>query len=169
MRIIKEIFLTICLTLVADSLHAKDWHGIIPLHSTRADVERLLGPAKDPCKCIYESQEANVQVFYSAGDCKRGGTGGWNVPPNTVIRFTVYPKTKKRLSDLKIDERKYKKTEDPELPGIFYYTDKEEGLVISVDRDVVIDYGFEPSAKDINLHCPNISPNQLRGCNRIGK
>jgi hypothetical protein len=25
---------------------AKDWRGITPLHSTRSDVERLLGPAR---------------------------------------------------------------------------------------------------------------------------
>jgi hypothetical protein len=39
-----RVFLLVVLALVsATAIHAKDWRGITPLHSTRADVDRLLG------------------------------------------------------------------------------------------------------------------------------
>src|SRR5262245_57910235 len=45
------------------------WRGIIPLHSTRADVERLLGHHKwsHGATSIYESKGERVDVLYSKG------------------------------------------------------------------------------------------------------
>src|ERR1044072_446915 len=93
---------------LASVSEAKGWRGIIPLHSTRADVEKLLGSGTDWCKCSYYLEEMNVFFVYSSGNCERGGSGDWNIPPETVIRFTIYPKIKPKLSDLNINESKFK-------------------------------------------------------------
>src|ERR1700720_1961854 len=47
------------------------WRGLVPLRSTRADVERLLGP---PMVLVagsysYETKEEKVRVLYSEGSC----------------------------------------------------------------------------------------------------
>src|SRR5689334_25229461 len=52
-------------------IEAKPWRGIEPLHSTRADVERLMGSKVVRCggsACIYDLGEEAVFVLY-ATDC----------------------------------------------------------------------------------------------------
>jgi hypothetical protein len=94
-----------------------------------------------------------VFVVYSSGTCNSGETSGWNVSPDTVIRFTVYPKSRPKLSALKIDKRKFKVTEDQELPGVFYYINEEEGMGFSVENDLVDSFFYMPSIKDSKMHC----------------
>jgi hypothetical protein len=67
---------------VIPSEEKKGWQGIIPLHSTRADVERVLGRSRDPCNCIYETQEEFIYFDYATSPCK-GSLPGWNVPTDT--------------------------------------------------------------------------------------
>jgi hypothetical protein len=133
--------------------HAKEWRGIVPLRSVRAEVEKLLGHASGGCKCTYSLEDANVSIVYSEGNCEDGGTGGWNIPPDTVIQFTVYPKIKPRFSEFKIDENKYKKTEDRELENVVYFSDEEEGFTIEVVNSVVTSFSYGPRAQDCNLRC----------------
>lgn len=155
MKIILKALSCICLMLfLATVSQAKGRRGIIPLHSTRVDVEQILGRASDNCKCTYYSEDVNVFVVYSSGNCKKGSSGNWNIPPNTVIRFTVYPKIHPKLSDLNIDESKFTKEEDPELPGIFYYFNRDEGFGMTVEDGIVRDFFYEPAAIDNNLRCP---------------
>jgi len=159
MRLAKRIFVVASILLTLQSvIHAKEWRGIVPLHSTRADVERLFGEARTACKCVYDLEDVTIQLTYSDGGCEAGASDRWNVAPSTVIRFNVHPKIRQRLTDLvfglRLDLKKFKKIEDPELPGIVHYSDTAEGVVISVEGETVIDYGFEPTAEDKSLRCP---------------
>jgi hypothetical protein len=140
--------------LLSSSSQAKGWRGIVPLQSTRADVERLLGPAVGQYKDSYYLEDVNVFFAYSDGDCKNGGSLGWKVPPNTVIHFTVIPKPNPQLSDLKIDEKKFKKRRDSEVQGFLYYTNEEDGLMMAVYDGVITSISYFPSAKDKHLRCP---------------
>lgn len=141
-----------------ESSKAKGWRGIVPLHSTRADVERLLGlPAnKRDCVqslCSYYLDDANVRFNYSPGDCK-SGRGRWNVPPDTVVWITVYRKPYPRLSDLKIDESKFKKSQKGHLLDEIFYEDEEEGLTLMVYEGMVQTFLYGPARKDQHLRCP---------------
>jgi hypothetical protein len=148
--------------IIPNFLQADEWRRIIPLRSTREDVERILGPATGNCQCIFESVGANVQVQFSKGTCGEGESAGWTVRPGTVISFTVYFKKRPPLSELKIDWKNYKKTEDPELPDIFYFVNKEEGIIISVDDNRVMEYQIVPTEKDGGMRCPEptVKPNR---------
>lgn len=92
---------------MADFTKPKGWRGIIPLHSTKADVERLFdSSANHECvrsTCIYYLRDANVQFNYSLGDCK-SDRGVWDVPADTVLWITVNPKPRPPLSALGIDD-----------------------------------------------------------------
>jgi hypothetical protein len=86
-----------CETLV----WAMDWRGITPLHSTRSDVERLLGRAwhNSLSGSIYKSDQELVEIVYAGqGDppelCER------KVPLNTVLSIFVDPKEKVALTKL---------------------------------------------------------------------
>ena len=130
------------------------WRGIVPLHSTRGDVERLLGPGTNECKCAYYLDDVNVFLQYSSGDCKSGGSGGWNIPADTVIRFTVVPKPRPRLSDLKINESKFRRMENGHLRDVVRYVNEEQGLLIEVYEGMVNELVYFPNAKDEHLRCP---------------
>lgn len=146
--------LILCLAILTAFPQTEAWRGIVPLRSNRADVERLLGPATSECKCLYEGAKVNVQVQYSAEPCATGSPG-WNVPAGTVISFTVYLKKRPLMSEVKVDWGKYQKQEDPELPGIFYYSDREAGLTIAVDGNRVMEYQIGPTSRDSKTLCRN--------------
>ncbi len=131
---------------------ARGWRGVAPLQSKRADVERLLGKGSDACNCSYYLTDVNVFFQYSSGDCKGGG--GWNVPKDTVINVTIYPHVNPSLNDLKLDMRRFKITEEPELPGIFQYYDEDEGFLLEVENGIVRGLYYTPTARDKLLRCP---------------
>jgi hypothetical protein len=165
MRFTKVIITYICaLFLAAGFLHAGEWRGITPLHSTRADVERLLGrPAKSSGVAFtYDTRGERVRVFYSAGLCKEGSPQGYNVPQGTVLSFIVYPNTKLLVSDLKLDMSKYKREHDPHVDGIVYYFNREEGVrlearTLAEGGEDVESITYEPAAADNHLRCDSTS------------
>lgn len=138
---------------------SRGWKGIVPLHSTRADVERRLGPPTEPCiaGCDYDTKREGVFVRYSGERCATGDANPLNIPPNTVISVTVYPAVKPRLSDLKLSMRKFTRTKDPELNGYSTYTNEEIGVTYEVsDKHRVLSIEWFGSSKDITiLRCPS--------------
>ena len=69
-----------------------DWRRLIPLQSTRADVERLLGPGKEAYFAIYQLKEGSLFIEYSSGPCRPERKGGWNVSENVVVSVSFSPK-----------------------------------------------------------------------------
>lgn len=129
----------------------KGWRGIVPLHSARADVERLLGSSNDPCRCHYKTENEFVEVNYASAPC-RGSLPGWNVPADTVLSFTITPKTEQRLTDLHLDESKYVKNYDDVMTT--YYTDRDKGIEYTVSETGSIEsISYIPSTSDNRLRC----------------
>ena len=66
------------------------WKQIVPLRSTRSDVEKLIGPASDSCKsmCWYKSLNQVLVVSYTGEPCTDEG-GRWRVPADTVSEVSV--------------------------------------------------------------------------------
>jgi hypothetical protein len=116
--------LWLLLALVATNVaQSKGWRDIVPLHSTRADVERLLGPpAIDRVHIIfYELKGEEVSFTFSGGPCSLEPEG-WGVPRGTVTGISVDLEPHRlRLADLKLDEGKYKKKQDGEVLRYSYY------------------------------------------------
>ena len=145
-----------CLVLLtAACAQAKAWRRVVPLRTTRAQVERRLGkPNSGP---YYDLKTERAFVAYSSG---RGCAGGedWDVPRDTVVQIVVTPKTKLRLSDLRLDARRFKKSKAPEEAHALY-TDKEAGLTYEVyegvgdDSGLVLHIQYDPAARDEHLRC----------------
>ena len=56
-------------------IQAKGWRGIVPLHSTRADVEQLLGPPDrkgNKPVVSYDLEKEQVTIIYSREPCSTG-------------------------------------------------------------------------------------------------
>ena len=132
---------------------AKEWHGIVPLHSTRVDVERLLGKPNGKFD-RYQIGEDEVDIMYSRDRC----ANGWNVPRDTVISVAVFVGGSPLLSALEPDLNNYNKERDQHLRGRVYYVNASEGIRYDVqeqagksDKVIVVYYG--PTEKDENLRC----------------
>jgi len=132
----------------------------VPLHSTRLDVERLLGNPKKSrgVSSTYDTKNERVVVFYSAGKCGEGTSNDWNVPRDTLLSITVHPNAKLLVDDLKLDKTKYERVVDYHVQGVVYYFNKDDGVRISArilekageDVDSIT---YEPAAGESYLRC----------------
>jgi hypothetical protein len=78
-----------------------------------------------------------------------------------VIKLSVEPKVKPKLSVFNLDESRYKKNRDPELPDYTYYTDEENGISVTVNttEGVVISISYWPTSRENHLRCSGSSEN----------
>ena len=138
---------------------AKEWCGIVPLHSTRADVERLLKVKPESCggnACIYDLPDKIVFVLYADEPTCRNddATTSWKAPRDTVIQLTVRFKTPETFAALDIDVTKYDRTPDKELHGLDYLSDYGQGVKMETSGDTVSAITYYSEKKDDNLRCP---------------
>lgn len=151
-----SIFIIIISTMLSLSYSpASDtlgWRGIAPLRSKRADVEAMFGQATGAYRSSYYLKDMNLFFDYSSGNCENGGSGDWNIDPDTVIWITIYPKIKPKLSDLNVDESKFEKRQY--LGDSLLYVNAEEGLSMSVDDGTVMSFVYGPTSRDETLRCP---------------
>ena len=158
-----KLWLVIIATLIflsSVSVEAKPWRGIVPLHATRADVERLVDSKVVRCAnsaCIYDVGEEIVFVLYSTDSTCRneGATTNLKVPVGTVIEIGVHFKEDKPLSQLGFDLSKFEKVEDQHLPGWIYYVNLEEGVRVEGGLETASGVTYFQSAKDNYLRCPS--------------
>src|SRR3982750_2337536 len=89
------------------------WNGITPFRSTRAEVEKLLGPPSNIAlrTGYYKTKEEAVFIVFSQRPCSVRPTPG-NTPDSIVVILEVSPNIPPKLSDLKIDKTKFERTID---------------------------------------------------------
>jgi len=139
--------------------YAKEWRGIVPLHSTRADADRLIGTKKLRCgglSCLYDLGQETVFVLYAdEPSCKNDdATTSWKVPRDTVIEINIHFKLERSLKDLGLVLTKFSKRNDEELAGFIYYNDWDEGIEIEGTATTAMGINYYQEAKDNSLRCP---------------
>jgi hypothetical protein len=149
------VLLFMALVIFASGVSAQEWRTIVPLKTTRAEVEALLGHAESEYFATYKLADGNIFIEYSSGPCRPDRKGGWDVSKNIVVSVHFYPKNKRRLSELKVDRRKLRKVIDRHVVGIVYYINDVDGVVYEIQDGKVesIDYG--PPKKYEHLYCGN--------------
>lgn len=155
-------------TVTATSARAQGWHGIVPLHSTRADVERLLGPPSEGARSytvFYQTDTESVTIAYAPGlSCGIGAKySQWKVPRNTVLTISVTLLRPLPFSKLAIDETKYTKTSGGHRPQDIYYIKNGGGESVRVFGGEVQDIDYYPAKSDYSLAC-SLTPTQDSGC-----
>lgn len=149
------------------TIPANQWQGLVPLHSSREDVERLLGKAQAVfgSLVIYRRNLEAVWIKYVDQGCGASGFA-WNVPLGTVERIDVCPIMTVFLSDLRFDLSRFERFVSVHPRDVFYYSNEEEGILLKTrmygDRETVTAITFEAAARDENLRC-------LTGWKRIAK
>jgi predicted RNase H-like HicB family nuclease len=158
--IVKVVRLILLMSLVTSGVFAQGWRGIVPLHSTRAEVLKLMGkPSRSDY--IYDLDEGTVRFMYARARCERGlpsDWGNWNVPADTVINIDVEADI--ALADLKVENiEQYKWYTDDS--GATYYRLKKEGLEYQVHDRRVTGITYGPRASDASLMCVK-NPSEIR-------
>ena len=137
------------------SLQSDGWRGIVPLRSSRTQVEQVLGRFGTRCKC-YSTETETVRVKYASGPCK-GDLAGWNVPQGTVLSLQIYPKNPMSFSEMRVAKEEFVKTVDDAT--FTHYGNGEKGLRYSVSWDGTLEsIWYGPSVKDNNLRCAGFPP-----------
>ncbi|HKC65387.1 MAG TPA: hypothetical protein VKB86_17225 [Pyrinomonadaceae bacterium] len=127
---------------------AKEWRGLVPLKSTRADVERLLGKPGKYGRYQFDNERANI--YYAEGSCNKVDDCRCLVPSDVILEISVDLEVEMRFSTLNIDRTKYKKKIIIPDGSQAIYSNDEEGIIYTVDEvhDDVISIEYLPSAKD---------------------
>ena len=160
------VTLSISYLLVAGSLatseQARGWQGLVPLHSTRADVERLLGQPTEKVSSssvFYRTPNETVVISYANGlPCGIGAKySQWRVPRGTVQSILVTPIRQLPVSDLSLQESKYQKRSGGHLSDDLYYINDHEGVSIRVFMGNVMSINLYPGTIDAHLSCSPIA------------
>lgn len=131
---------------------AKGWKGIVPLHSDRADVEKLLGAATGECKCFYDTGSETVRVEYAKAPCV-GYPSGWNVSADKVLTLHVRTNQPVKFTELQLIESKFYKAADDTFTR--YYSSRADGAQYTVSWDGMVQaVTYFPSSSDSALRCP---------------
>ena len=147
-----------CLSFVgcASAVQAKEWRGIIPARSTRADVIRLFGTCSDArAGCTFQVQNEEVFIVFSElrsqyHPCEQ------KLPPDTVLLVQVKLITPVKLEQLPMNTKSFR-TFDPSYPrniGYKGYINESEGVVIQTYKGEVLQLDYIAARKDVRL-CPS--------------
>lgn len=143
------------------------WRGLVPLHSNRRDVERLLGTRSSSRQTLvtYNTDYETVVATYSDGKCDAQGSN-WKVAEGTLIELVVNPNPSFLLRELHLDSTRYERralSSNPEIndaPKVWTYIDSSNGIVIRTQSDpggesdeIVVSIKYVPAKKDDRLRC----------------
>ena len=147
-----------CLLIVVMDVigFSKDWRSIVPLKSTRSDVERLLGKPKQSSRHnSYYSLPGEIVVFhFQVLTCNEDRLGfTWNIPAGTVISIGVIPKGKHQKEEY-LKPGTFK-TGDVDRAFV-YYTNETEGLSVETQDSLVTLVEYHPGASQSGLRCPQV-------------
>jgi hypothetical protein len=150
----------VCLLLTgAATSSGKEWRGIVPLHSTRADVEKLLGkPAKSVSDrgYFYDLKDEVAVVWFETTGCEGDSLHsvcgwGWNVPRDTVTSIGVVFKNPQPITRV-VNIAGFKG--EASCEGLIYYENKAEGFEVETYRGKVLSLTYKPTEAESYLSCP---------------
>lgn len=147
----------VLLLTAVESSSAREWRGIVPLRSTRADVVHLLNQCadqKEACRFSIESEDVHI-LFSSGVTSEPGGKCAPYLPPETVMFIEVQPRGKLKFSELRLDERRLQhfNPSDPARSGYKGYR-SDDGLVVSLFKNEVLRIVYLAAEAD-KPRCPD--------------
>ena len=162
----KQLFLVSALSLCAFFADAfpKDWNGVKPCISTRADAERLLGKDKLPLNVgIYDYEDFRVHVLYRQIEKSFSDN-------DIVERIDLYPNKRifldryvRKIPNFREQVLKTALDDDTtHVRGLAVYRNWKEGFEIWVqkdhkDREIVYKFGYFDPAWDCSKRLPSQS------------
>jgi hypothetical protein len=162
-KLIHLTFLLLFLPVVALG-QTNSWNGIVPLHSTKSDVEKIdslkiEGECPRPGNaCHYILNNQRIWVNYARGGCK--GSDSFDVPKDTVLSISVdnpigYGKS---LDELKLDKNELSSKITHTMTG--YWTNSENGVTYTFSQvhSQLASISYIPKKSDNDLRCYGFPP-----------
>lgn len=133
------------LTNISNIRAQEGWRGIIPLVSTRDEVEKKIGKPNE--NGFYEFDEGRVFITYVEVNCDKIIRCDCLVPFGTVqhIRISIYYDLS--VEDLGLNSKKYKKTRNTHTPDVYTYSNHKTGIVYSVQDGMVDSISYYETEK----------------------
>lgn len=123
---------------------------LVPLHSTRADVERiakLTSASGDEVE--FETDEEVLDIKFASSPCDRNG---WNIPKDTVLSYTSIPK--KKLAVPVLSGLSKVSIQGSDTGGkTISYLDKGMHLQTTADGNYIDRVLFSPNSLNSRLRC----------------
>jgi len=133
MKILKIVFFLVILTLSIAFTAKKEfeWNKIVPMETTREEVEKLFGKGKEigTDEVRYDLKEGILIVNYSDGVCESDDEEDWNAQTGLVLNLEFNFEDLKDFGKFGIDKTKLKKNSLGECtPQLKEYVDEEKGI-----------------------------------------
>jgi hypothetical protein len=106
-------------------------------------------------RSIYHLDEGEIYIVFTNGKDPKWIDCAGNVPSGTVLMIQVTPKKEVTLRDLDLNEKRLKKFDPSEPPGLGYagYIDEEAGIVVRTFKEKVDQINYVAAKTDRHL-CP---------------
>ncbi len=171
MRITRKAIGFFLVLVCAVTAEAKGWRGIVPLHSTRSQVEQLLGPPTEQSNLysvFYKTPNETVEIDFANGrPCGIGEKySPWRVPRDTVTEISITPFPGSPLFNFAIDESRYKKFIVGHLMET-RYINARDGEAVTVWGNVVRTIDYFAAADDSHLECSGFPQPNVTNCEYI--
>jgi hypothetical protein len=112
------------------------WKGILPLKTSRAEVENRLGRPEvdDDGYYRYKTDDAFIRVNYSCTPCQdsKFGRGQYKVATGTVLDYYVIPKDRKVFSNLELKRDTYIRDTSGDVQNNVLYVNKDNSVIVSI-------------------------------------
>ena len=155
-----SVLVILSVSVMDVAAQGQEWSSLIPLVSTRSDVERILGKPKESFENFgrYETQLGKYNVWYASGNCRRSEGRDWNVPSNKMILLHFSPKKTVPIEKYLSDVGSFLRTESPGGYSRYLYTSRDESVIYttikSPDSSEIIDrIWLEPGKLGEHLRC----------------
>lgn len=155
----KWIIIAIIGLLLTPQKKTIEWNTLVPLVTTRTQVETALGLPIDGSGHVveYETDSEKIMVWYGGAKTPQNDPCHWNIPSDTIFQFVLAPKGSVRLSDMKIDLAAFEKRKALEMINDYYYYNDNEGITITtrmIDREeVLLNIERGPTSAERKKHC----------------
>jgi hypothetical protein len=140
------------LALAAGDATAREYRGIVPLQSTRADVERLIGRPNEEHGYVFDGERVLITYSERKG-CEEGLPRGWNVSTDTVLEVAVFFDAEITLGDVLIRGRAFDEIRAVRTQHVFYVDNQEGVRYKTLGGFVEATTYFGSEADDKKLRC----------------
>lgn len=136
-----------------------DWKALLPLVTTRTEVEAALGaPASGKGNIfVYETPNEKVSVWYGGGKSLGTEVCCWKVPNEILFKFVLAPKRVVPVAEMDIDLGAFRKQKAPEMVNDYYYYSENEGVTITTrileGEEVLLSIERGPNSAQREGHC----------------
>ena len=144
--VIRLAFVIIFMLLVAGDSTAREWRGITPLRSTRADVVRLFNQCLEQREaCLFRLNQEEVYLVFSGGLGKHYVACAQSLPSETVMFIQVKPLADLTLKRLRRSEKKLELMPPSYITGPSVKTYRaSNGFLVSTGNGYVLQFVYLP-------------------------